>query len=82
MSSLYAGAGDPAAARAELVAEVNRQPQNPQTWLSLGAFDIGHHHPRRAYGPLVRALRLDPVSLGTIALVAQARTELGIPAPK
>ncbi len=82
LASLYTGAGDPAAARAELVAAVDRQPQNPQTWLSLGTFDMQHHHPRQAYGPLLRAHTLYPTDPIAGTLVALLRTQLGIKPPK
>jgi cytochrome c-type biogenesis protein CcmH/NrfG len=82
LSSLYAGAGDVAAARAELVDATQRQPDNPETWLSLGQFEIQHGQTRRAYRSLLRALRLNPLDPVTGALVIEARVKLGIPPPK
>jgi cytochrome c-type biogenesis protein CcmH/NrfG len=64
-----------------LVQATRLQPKNFQTWLSLGQFDLQQHRPRRAYGSLLRALRLDRTDPETIALVAQARSELGIGRP-
>jgi hypothetical protein len=82
LASLYTAVHDPAAARNELVQATRRQPDNPRPWLWLGQFDVGRHHPRRAFGSLQRALRLDRSDRLTIDLVIQVRNQLGIPQPK
>jgi hypothetical protein len=82
LASLYTGAGDLPAARAELVAATRRQPANPQPWLWLGEFDLQHRHPRRAFGSLLRSQQLDSGNRNTADLVIAVRSELGIPQPK
>jgi hypothetical protein len=81
LSSLYVGASDDAAARHELIEAARRQPENPQTWLWLGQFDLQHGHIRPAYESLLRALHLNPLDGVTNALVAKTRAQLGIPPP-
>jgi len=82
LSALYTGAGDSRSARAELVQAARRQPNNYETWLGLGQFDLQQHQPRRAFGSLLHSLALNRTDGSTITLVIQARTELGIPPPK
>jgi tetratricopeptide (TPR) repeat protein len=77
LSELYQSVGDPAAARAELVSAVRLQPDNGDSWLSLGIFDLQSHYPRRALVSLERALALAPATMPTtIKALAQARAEL------
>jgi O-Antigen ligase len=82
LSSLYSAARDLPAARAQLVQATQRQPANPQTWLWLGVFDRVHGDPRRAFGSLRRALRLDKTDSVTIGELNATRTDLGLPPPK
>ncbi len=76
LSALYSGAGDQAAARAELVAAVNRQPDNGRTWQWLGAFDLQHHHPQLALGSLKRSLQLNRTDPSSVQLALQDRVAL------
>ena len=77
LSELYQRVGDDRAARAQLLKAVNLQPQNYDSWLSLGEFDLSHHQPRRALGSLERALALAPTTVPkTSEAIAQARAEL------
>jgi hypothetical protein len=81
LAALYTRVGDPASARGELVQATRLQPKNSESWLSLGQFDLQRHQPQRAYGSLLRALRLDRTDAETIALVAQTRAALRIAPP-
>jgi hypothetical protein len=78
LSSLYAGAGDPAAARQQLIDATHRQSGNPQPWQWLGQFELDHGQTRAAYRTLLRAQRLDRTDTWTGLLLAKARTQLGI----
>ena len=56
---------------------MNLQPQNYDSWLSLGEFDLSQHQPRRALGSLERALALAPTTVpATSEAIVQARAEL------
>jgi hypothetical protein len=81
LSSLYTAVGDSTAARAELVQATRLQPDNPQPWLWLGAYDLSRHQPRLAWTSLRRALALDRTDLETVAVARLARSELGNGAP-
>jgi cytochrome c-type biogenesis protein CcmH/NrfG len=72
LSAVYAGLGDQAAARAELVKATTIQPANPETWIALAQFDLDDGHPARAVRSLHVALRLDPHSRQAIAMLGQA----------
>jgi O-Antigen ligase len=73
LSEIYTAIGDPAAARGELLSAVHRQPQNPQTWLALGQFELQEHRPAAALGPLQWAHQLDLGSPEVNQALAQAR---------
>jgi hypothetical protein len=60
LSTLYGRLGIPAAARAELIDAVHRQPANPQAWEQLGCYDLARHRPAAARPELRRALALEP----------------------
>lgn len=76
LSSLYRAAGNQAAARRELVDGVRTQPDNYESWLQLGSFDLGNHHPKLALTSLSRALALNPTVPSTGLAVQQARAAL------
>jgi len=77
LSELYQRVGDNRAARAQLLSAVNLQPDNYDSWLELGNFDLQNHQPRRALGSLERALTLAPTTVPAIGEeIAQARAEL------
>jgi hypothetical protein len=59
LARLYADAGDPVAARSQLVDAVSRQPSNPQSWQELGCFDL-QHRTGPATSELHRGLVLEP----------------------
>jgi hypothetical protein len=54
--------GKPTLARATLQRAVRQQPSNPQTWLTLGRYDLSAK-PRAALGELRAAIYLDPESI-------------------
>jgi tetratricopeptide (TPR) repeat protein len=59
-AAIHSGAGDPAAARRELVKATSVQPSNPETWERLGCYDLTRGRPGPARGELRRALELAP----------------------
>jgi cytochrome c-type biogenesis protein CcmH/NrfG len=72
LAAVYTAIHQAAAARTELLRAVARQPENPQTWLMLGEFDLGEHHPRIALRSLERARQLDLGSAEIAQQIAQA----------
>ena len=72
LAELDSGGGDQAAARREYLRAVGRQPENPQTWLALGEYELGRGQPGLALGPLQRALLLDRGSAEAAGDLAQA----------
>lgn len=75
-SAIYSALGNQTAARSELAQATSLQPDNPQTWAQLGAFDLQRHQPRLALAELETAHRLDQAS-GTISQqLGQAHAEL------
>jgi cytochrome c-type biogenesis protein CcmH/NrfG len=81
LSSLYIGAHDLTAAREQFVKATQRQPDNPESWLGLGNFELQQGQTRAAYRSLLRAIRLNPLDPTATALVLKARTDLGFPPP-
>ncbi len=75
LSSLYLGAGEPRAARNELVLETRRQPENYVSWQDLGSFDLDHHDVRAALKELTIASEQNPSSY-TIHADQQQAAEL------
>ncbi|MGO9904538.1 MAG: O-antigen ligase family protein [Solirubrobacteraceae bacterium] len=61
-SAIYSALGKATAARSKLVQATSLQPENPQTWLQLGEFDLQAHQVRLAVGELATAHRLDLAS--------------------
>jgi hypothetical protein len=77
LSSLLAAAGQPTAARNELLNAIREQPQNFDSWLQLGDFDLRAHHPRLALVSLEHARGLYPTYFTTGVLIGRAQAELG-----
>lgn len=75
-SFIYGALRNQAAARSELVKATSLQPENPQTWMYLGTFDLQAHQPRLALSELETAHRLDLTSAAITTQLDQARTEL------
>jgi tetratricopeptide (TPR) repeat protein len=70
-------AGHPAQARATLERAVRDQPANPQTWLTLGRYDL-RIRPRAAVRELTAAIYLDPESIAPEVLARGDREAIAI----
>ena len=75
-SAIYSALGNTNAARSALVRATSLQPENPQTWLQLGLFDLQRHQPRLAVSELETAHRLDLASGPISQQLGQARRVL------
>jgi O-Antigen ligase len=73
-SAIYSAIGNQAAARSQLVQATSLQPENPETWLQLGAFDLQAHQTRLALAELETAHRLDLTSVPISQQLSQAQT--------
>ncbi len=62
LSAVQKATGESALARATLQKAVQLQPSNPQTWLTLGQYDMSSN-PREAVDELRAAVYLDPESI-------------------
>jgi len=76
LSAFARDAGDLPGARRELLAAVDLQPENANSWLALGSFDLTEGHPKRALPSLKRAYALDPTVPVTGEALTHARTAL------
>jgi tetratricopeptide (TPR) repeat protein len=77
LSEIYSAFRNERQARTELLAGVNRQPDNAQTWYQLGEFELNHGQARAALAALQRAHQLDLADPQTNAMLAQARLASG-----
>ena len=77
LSSIEQAAGKPALARATLQRAVRLQPSNPQTWLTLGRYDLAHS-PRSALAELQAAIYLNPESIAPELLAIHQREAVEI----
>jgi O-antigen ligase len=73
LSAVQQATGKPALARATLQRAVRLQPSNPQTWLTLGQYDLARN-PRAAEHELAAAIYLNPQSVSPEA-IAQGNPE-------
>jgi hypothetical protein len=71
LSAVEHATGESALARATLQKAVQLQPSNPQTWLTLGQYDMVAN-PRAAVGELRAAVYLDPESISIQNAYVQA----------
>jgi hypothetical protein len=69
LSAVQQATGSPALARETLERAVHLQPSNPQTWLTLGEYDLTRN-PRAAVGELEAAIYLNPESVAPEAIAA------------
>jgi cytochrome c-type biogenesis protein CcmH/NrfG len=69
LADVQAATGHPAQARATLQRAVRLQPSNPQTWVTLGRFDLAGN-PKAAVQELRAGIYLDPASISPEALSA------------
>jgi hypothetical protein len=67
LSAVQQASGAPALARATLQRAVRLQPSNPQTWLTLGEYDLTRN-PRAALHELEAAIYLNPQSVAPEAI--------------
>ncbi|MGI9183944.1 MAG: O-antigen ligase family protein [Solirubrobacteraceae bacterium] len=72
LASLYVSVGGQRAARAQLTQAVSLQPENRDSWLALGQYDLAHGQPHRALVSLRRAVALDPSMAEAIDSLNQA----------
>ncbi|HET9102341.1 MAG TPA: O-antigen ligase family protein [Solirubrobacteraceae bacterium] len=76
LASLERDAHHLTAARAQLVTATQVQPENANSWLQLGSFDLTEGHARRALPSLRRAYELDPTVPVTGEVLAQAEAAI------
>ena len=69
LADVQAATGHQAQARATLQRAVRLQPSNPQTWVTLGRFDLASD-PKAAVQELRAGIYLDPASISPEALAA------------
>jgi hypothetical protein len=69
LSTVQQASGSPALARATLQRAVRLQPSNPQTWLTLGEYDLTRS-PRAAVRELEAAIYLNPESVAPAAIAS------------
>jgi tetratricopeptide (TPR) repeat protein len=67
LASIQQAGGERSAARATLTEAVRLQPANPQSWLALGRFDLGHS-PRAAVQEFGAVIYLNPELVSAEAL--------------
>ena len=77
LASIQQTAGKPALARTTLQSAVRLQPSNPQTWLTLGRYDLTHA-PRSALAELQAAIYLNPESIAPELLAEHQREAVEI----
>jgi tetratricopeptide (TPR) repeat protein len=77
LASIQRASGRPALARATLERAVRLQPANPQTWLTLGRFELGEH-PAAAVHALRAAIYLDPESIAPEAIADGQREAIEV----
>jgi cytochrome c-type biogenesis protein CcmH/NrfG len=76
LSALYSAAHDERAARAALVDAVHMQPQNFESWLALGEYDLRHGRPQLALRSLNKTMALNVNSVPGLSDVAQAKAAI------
>jgi tetratricopeptide (TPR) repeat protein len=76
LASLYQAARQPAVARSTLLGAVDLQPDNRDSWLQLGSYDLQAGRLRPAVRELQRAVALDPTIPATVDALAEAQAEL------
>jgi len=69
--------GDPGLARATLERAVRLQPSNPQTWMTLGRYQLARE-PAAAVKELQAAIYLDPQSISPEAIAAGNREAIEV----
>jgi predicted Zn-dependent protease len=72
LASAYTALHNPGAARNQLAAAAGRQPRSPDTWQTLGVYDLHHGAPLNALAELRASYSLG-ASPATAALIAKAQ---------
>jgi hypothetical protein len=67
LSTIRQHAGQSALARATLVRAVHLQPSNPQTWKTLGEYDLQNGRPADALNELRAAVYLNPLAVAPLS---------------
>ena len=69
LSTIQQHAGQSALARATLVRAVHLQPSNPQTWQTLGEYDLRNGNPKAAMNELRAAVYLNPEAIAPLPAI-------------
>jgi hypothetical protein len=69
LSTIQQHAGQSALARATLVRAVHLQPSNPQTWQTLGEYDLRNGNPKGAMSELRAAVYLNPEAVAPLPAI-------------
>jgi hypothetical protein len=69
LSTIQQHAGQSALARATLVRAVHLQPSNPQTWQTLGEYDLRNGNPKDAMSELRAAVYLNPEAIAPLPAI-------------
>lgn len=69
LSTIQQHAGQTALARATLVRAVHLQPSNPQTWQTLGEYDLRNGNPKAAMSELRAAVYLNPEAIAPLPAI-------------
>jgi hypothetical protein len=69
LSTIQQHAGQTALARATLVRAVHLQPSNPQTWQTLGEYDLHNGNPKAAMNELRAAVYLNPEAVAPLPAI-------------
>jgi hypothetical protein len=70
LSTVQQHSGEVGPARATLVRAVHLQPSNPQTWQTLGEYDLHMGNPTAALNELRATVYLDPEAVAPLATIA------------
>jgi O-antigen ligase len=69
LSTIQQHSGQTALARATLVRAVHLQPSNPQTWQTLGEYDLRNGDPKAAMSELRAAVYLNPEAIAPLSAI-------------
>ncbi len=69
LSTIQQNAGQSALARATLVRAVHLQPSNPQTWQTLGEYDLQTGNPKAALNELRATVYLNPEAVAPLSAI-------------
>jgi len=69
LSTIQQSAGQSTLARATLVRAVHLQPSNPQTWQTLGEYDLQRGNPKAALNELRATVYLNPEAVAPLSVI-------------